>query len=282
MKALLLATMVLLPYPVQANQPLKLHIPGSANGITFRLSSIVKDGLEQRGWTVDLKALGNCLLAKNLADTTTEPFMTYWGNDQNIDPNDKCYLPVPKPDQMVRAFAASPYYLCVREDSKISAQDILSGKDELKLTVTPDPSLNLAFKLLTKHTGATKYKAITYKNSADAVNAFVAGEVDVYMGTAGKEVMKNNKAKCFYNTGPTELEGTLPLREVLKANINLQLVSYYMGRNLSSKQMTKLRADLHEIMETSEWKAATARYKLLDLSTDEEIKYINDSIANHR
>lgn len=262
-------------------EPLKMHIPGSSNGIMFRLATIVKDGLDARGWSVDLRALGNCLLAKNMIETSTEPLITYWGNDQNIDKADRCYLPPPVADHMVQTFAASPYYLCVREDSPLTAQDIISGKKELSFTVTPDPSNKLTVELLSRYT-KTKHKAITYKNSTDAVNAFIAGEVDVYNGTAGKEIIRNNKAKCYYNTSKAELDGTVPLGKALKADINLELVLYYIAKNLSPEKMNKLRADLKEITKTQEWIAATTRYKIPNFdSIEEQIKYIKESIANH-
>ena len=266
-----------------AQDPLKLHIASQPNSIMFRLSVIVAEELNQRGWNVDLKSLSNCALTKSTYETTNEPIMTFIGNEWHILPSDPCYMEVTPLKEIVSVPLTAPYFMCVRKDSNLTADDILSGKKDLSFAITPDPLLKMVFDSLKTSVKTDRYKPIVYKNSGFAVNAFIAEEIDVYIGTAGKEVMKNHNAKCFFNTGLTDLENTKSLAKVLKTNINLQLIPYYIAKNLSEEKMNKLRNDMKEITSSEKWIKTSFRYHNLQFTNLEEARnFILEAIKNNK
>ena len=226
---------------VQA-QIVNFHLPFSQTGNYQAVAKLVNGGLEEKGWKFDFKVTNNLILSKHAYENSTEPFILAWSELSASAKNEPFYLPAADEKNFIGFTHSVPYYICTTKD--IVVDDFY--KKKLKIGIANTPAEEKFIKGLINHT-KTKHNAVGYKSSTELSAGLFSGEIDLAVSSLGSKWVTNNQAKCIFNTGKENLYGSVPMFSVFP-NFSMNEFRtnlYYIGKNFTSEQLTKLRNDLN-------------------------------------
>lgn len=201
--------------------------------------------LESMGYKFDITITSNHELSKQNYKESKKPFLLGWDTPAPSRTS-PVYMSPPSAKDLVGLLITTGHYMCSNKD--VSFNDIISGK-KLKLAFAAEYKWWLED--FSKRTGAN-FEYVPYRGSSGVEKALVAGEVDIAMSTRGAGWQKKGIANCLFTTGLESADGIKPIADVYtKWDGNpLLWVMYIKAKNMSAKELKKLRADLEKVKAT--------------------------------
>jgi hypothetical protein len=284
MKKLLLPLAILLSsLTVHAAGPeISLLVPAGPTGSRALISNFLVPELNKKGWNIVVKSTGNCANANNIVQSSTEPVLVAWDNKELAIKNGPCARPIPTESELVGIWYTSPDFLC-RVGNR---PGITEATGTVRLSIQsyyqqPGADSEL-LNAVTSKSSAT-VRPVIYANSGAQATGAAANEFDYVLGTIGKKLEENNIAKCDYNTGSTEFEGTKPLKDAIGVDVQSHMVVYMFGQNFSNEQMKKLQKDYVEVTKTTEFvkymEARKFQYGIAQQPVKDQIKFMRSSLG---
>lgn len=254
-------------------QEVNFHIPYGTGGAGMSISTLAKDHLASKGYTVDLKALNSCAVAKQAWDDSKTKFVTLWEDAYQSDRNKPCNIAFDD-SNFVKIVYQSFYYFCA-----------LPGKDKdawktagKSYTVghTQGLPVDKMFANIDKNTGSSA-KLVSYRNSGALATAVAAKETDYVLTSSGTTKIIAEGGQCFWGTAPDKLSiNNIPnVANLYKDNPvpDAGVSLWIMAKNMTPQEMDKLRKDITELMDTAAWKSYIESRELRnvkDLSIEEQ------------
>lgn len=252
-------------------ETLLVHSPFSKTGNGSSLTRFVTEGLAEKGWNVDYKITSNCELTKETWEKAKGPMMIVWEGDFMKSQN--CNLGKVKRSQFVQTTFSSAQFICSVNQKNT---DLLFDKTkEAKIGLFKGDMFDKYWAELNKQS-QTKHKIAYYKNSDEAITALLSGEID-YAWQTGNALMKSGQGNCFINTTNQEAQGVQPMISIFPnfKYSNMPQTVWFQAKNVSAKELARLRADVQNIQKTKkefvEW-ANKKSYIVPFTSVDEQIK----------
>jgi tripartite-type tricarboxylate transporter receptor subunit TctC len=279
MKKIILAAMVgLLSAPATAQNFSISYAPGGG-GMT--VSTMVKDYLNSKGYTVELKSLGNCALVKNEWDSTKEKFITLYEEGFLSKKNEPCNIKF-NDTNYIHMMIQGNYYFC----SVPGKDPELWRKSEVNYTVGHPQSLpmELLFSPINEKNKNTA-KLVSYKNLGAVATALAAKEVDYVFVTSGVDKITAEGGKCFWTTAPESMafnkipnvSKEFPGNKAATSSVN----TFLLAKNFSTVEMDKLRKDIDTFLRSEEWIKYLKSRDLpntINLTVSDQIKLIQNNI----
>ena len=227
-------------------ESIKFHVPTNASGSYAQLAKLSSEYLTEKGWQFDLKYTGNLQLSSNFFKETREPFIMLWEIEAAGSKQDSIYLkPADETNLIGMLHNSSPFLCAVKKD--ITMEDFLIKK--YKVGHVPDKATQKWINDFTDHIGNKQHMFVPYKGSGDLEIGVTSGEIDFIISTRGAKLMQEKKAKCFYQTGNTEILGIPTIKSNFPKLENNTLIfgAYLIAKNISKEKLEKLRKDFAEV-----------------------------------
>jgi hypothetical protein len=227
-----------------ASAEIKWHAPFSQTGTYQSLLKLVHQGLEEKGWKLDLKITGNPKLGRDIFNETNEPFLLAWGIELISMKNDPHYIKPANNDSLVGFVHVTGVYLCTNKN--ITHEDFVNKKYKIG-TVGDRTTLNFLNKWMafTKN----KHDVISYRGSGDLEIGFNSGEIDLIFASRGVNLHESGKANCLYTSGRNTILGIPTIQSKFPEFKDGQYSfgTYIVAKNFSKENLEKLRNDLANV-----------------------------------
>jgi hypothetical protein len=227
-------------------ETIKFHVPTNPSGNYAQLAKLASEALAEKGWKLDLKNTHNPQLSSDTFKETKEPFILLWSIEAAGSKQDSIYLKPADETNLIGMFHTSSPFLCaVKKD--LTIEDFL--KKKYKVGLVTDKATEKWINDFTNHIGNKQHIFVPYKGSGDLEIGVNSGEIDFIIGTRGPKLMQENKAKCFYQTGHTEVLGIPAIKSKFPKLENSTLIfgAYLIAKNIPKEQLEKLRKDFVEV-----------------------------------
>lgn len=243
---LLLLISFLIISNVARAETIKLHVPTSPTGNYAQLAKLASEALAEKGWEFDLKNTHNLQLSSNFFKETKEPFIMVWLIEAAGSKQDTFYLNPADETNLIGMFHTSSPFLCAIK-TDLTMDDFL--KKKYKVGLVADKATEKWINDFTSHIGNKQHVFVPYKGSGDLEIGVNSGEIDFIIGSRGLKLMQENKAKCFYQTGNTEVLGIPAIKSKFPKLENNTLIfgAYLVAKNIPKEKLEKLRKDFVEV-----------------------------------
>jgi tripartite-type tricarboxylate transporter receptor subunit TctC len=199
---------------------ISLYVAHKAGGLGSSLPTLVAEGLEKRGWKVDLKIIGNCGQTKHLIQNSKDPILVSWGADWNNDWN-TCNLP-PTKENFVEILVDAPRFVCGPPgDNNFKFE---TGRS-YRIGTNAGQHHDILLAELSKKIGV-EFKVIEYVNTGAIRKAIQGKEIDAWYTNGGFVDHKAGTQRCFYGTMPRSESGIAALKDVVTSE---RAFASYMG-----------------------------------------------------
>lgn len=241
----LLLPLVLTGHTMARAESLQIHGPFSSTGTYQAMLRLIADGLEKKGWNLDVKITGNAKLSREVFETTKSPFLLAWGTENNSSKTDPHYLKPPGEHNLVGFSHRAPGYFC-SFNKDISESDFTTRK--LKIGIVNDKA-TVNWLNSWMHAIGHQHQLVSYRGSGDVEIGASSGEVDVLLSSRGAQLLTNGTVKCFFNTGQQTMMGVPSLQSKFPAfkDSTIGFGFYIISKNLSAQQLDKLRKDFVDV-----------------------------------
>ena len=243
-------------YPgLSADRELKFYVGHTNGGLAAIFSTVMAQALEERGWKVDLKVIGNCVQVKNLMATSDSPILATWGANWN-DASNLCNLPVQE-NNFIDILIDSPRLMC----GPVGEVDMkLQPGKTYRVGVNAGQYHDVTLKEISSETGIN-FKVIEYQNSAYIMKAMQAKEIDLWYTNKGLVEHRNGSQKCFYGTFNQDTNGITALNKVINNDRAYASFMAYLFVNdrVTDQQKTQLSMDVKNIIKSVAYQDALAK-----------------------
>lgn len=225
---------------------IKFHIPTNPSGNYTQLAKLASEALAEKGWQFDLKNTHNLQLSSDFFKETKEPFILSWSIEVAGSKQDSIYLKPADETNLIGMFHTSSPFLCAIK-TDLTMDDFLKKKHKVGYSV--DKATERWINDFTNHIGNKQHIFVPYKGSGDLEIGVTSGEIDFIISSRGSKLMQENKAKCFYQTGHTEVLGIPTIKSKFPKMENNTLIfgPYLLAKNISKEKLEKLRNDFVEV-----------------------------------
>jgi hypothetical protein len=227
-------------------ETIKFHIPTSPSSNSAQLAKFASEALAEKGWQFDLKNTHNLQYSSNFFKETKKPFIMVWSIEAAGSKQDSIYLKPADETNLIGMFHISSPFLCAIKPN-LTMDDFL--KKKYKVGYSVDRASERWINDFSNHIGNKQLMFLPYKGSGDLEIAVNSGEIDFIISSRGSKLMKENKAKCFYQTGNTEVLGIPTIKSKFPKLENNTLIfgPYLLAKNIPVEKLEKLRNDFVEV-----------------------------------
>ena len=235
---------LLLKNTQSATAEIKWHAPFSQTGTYQAVTKLVHQGLEEKGWKLDLRITGNPKLGRDVLNETNEPFLLAWGTELISSKNDPHYIKPANNESLVGMVHTTGVHLCTNKN--ISQEDFISKKYKIGVV-----GLKPTLKFLDQWLAFTKNKhnLISYRSSGDMLIGLNSGEIDLIFMSVGLDLHESGKVNCLYTSGRETVLGIPTIQskfpEFKESQYNFG--TYIIAKNFSKEDLEKLRNDLIQV-----------------------------------
>lgn len=257
-------------------ETITLHIFTGPGGFSAVAGKILADGLNKRGYDIDFRALGNCVLDKQTWDSAKGPVLGYRDSLINnyVIPN--CDIQTTVDNLILHANDSAGYFCNTGPTGKTQEDFIRQGSKSAVGTAVTYPEVAM-FNIISKDSSIT-VKVLQYKLQTEVAAAAKSGEIDFILAN-GPWPETQLGAKCFWTTGKQKIEGYARGVDIWPNNSTMITTygAWYIAKGFSKEQMAKLREDAADIWREQEW---TELRRKRGWDDSRVTKSLEDSVAN--
>jgi len=245
MKKIILSVWLLLSSTICYAENVILHVPSSDTGTFQAINRVILDGLKQKGWNIDIRVTGNPKFSKDVYTESKEPFILSWSTATASSKQDSHYLVPPDKNNFIGFTHTYGLSLCSIND--ISKKELT--EKSYKIAITQEAYMKRWVDNFQKYLDS-KHTFIQYTGSARVVNALFSKEVDMAFISSGPSYAKGGKLKCILTTGNQDIVDIPTMKKLFSNYEENELIfgQYWQAKNLSEKQLQKLRKDFLDII----------------------------------
>lgn len=235
--------------PVHAEE-LKLYVPHSAGGAVSVLANIARPYFAAQGIELDVKLMGNCVLAKKSFDESQGKMLTVWYRD--LDKIPECKLATNESNFLTIA-QLSVRYVCSL-DKKTLADFRTAGKTYTVGWNSLDPK---QFFDEISSVDKTAFKLLPYKNFGELQVGMQAKEMDFVFTPGGVDKIRENGGDCFFSTSVDGVNTGVPVvKDYYPTHKfgDLNNADWFLSKNLSPSDVEKIRSIIKQAQDSIEWK----------------------------
>lgn len=226
------------------NVPLSVNVATGSGGMTAGLVHPLVDGLEKRGFDIDLVMAGDCVNSKRIIDRSDDPTIAFWSN-LDLATNELCDVGLPSNQTFVNLVWHMPEYFCSKEDPAVAL-----NSSNTKVGVPAEMPERFSDAFLNHNPDLT---LVTYYNSGDMANALVANEINAVVNARGLTFQENDLVTCGYVTDSGIGSDYEPLASALNVeNLDYAYVMYAYALNVDAETKSEFTKALQEVLSSEE------------------------------
>jgi hypothetical protein len=233
-------------------EQITLHIFTGPGGFSTVAGKILSDGLNKRGYNVDFRALGNCVLDKQTWDSAKGPVLGYRDSLINNNVIANCDTHTTADNLILHANDSAGYFCNTGPNGKTLDDFIKQGSQSVIGTAVTYPEVAM-FNIISKDSKITA-KVLQYTLQTEVAAAAKSGEIDFIMANGPWPEIQLS-AKCFWTTGKQNIQGYARGIDLWPDNPTMITTygAWYIAKGFSADQMAKLRKDALDIWNEAEW-----------------------------
>lgn len=229
-------------------QTINFEIGATTTSGNTAIGSIITEGLNQRGYKVEFKALGNCALARKQFEDATGPFLTLWQDSYNSQRSPACNLDI-KSENVVAMIYELPVAMCATNNKTLNDYMKKGSSSSVGVMAQSVPH-NKLLKDIEQKQGNT-HNILVYKNSMELTAAGKSKEVDLVL--MNPNAAEQAGFQCLFTLGDSKsIAQAKDLWPDSPVNSVRSLV-WLMQKNMSPAQVAKLAKDIDDIYREKAW-----------------------------